>query len=98
MRTSQPAEHQGRAAHGGQHDEECRQRQRVECYRPKPNGGAAGTSGGWPVTISMPNMEIADEPCLLVTTVKTHLAAVYRKLPASRRHDELLRGRELELI
>jgi DNA-binding CsgD family transcriptional regulator len=34
---------------------------------------------------SMSTMEIADELCLSVNTVKTHLAAIYRKLPASRR-------------
>jgi LuxR family maltose regulon positive regulatory protein len=36
---------------------------------------------------SMSTMEIADELCLSVNTVKTHLAAIYRKLPASRRRD-----------
>jgi len=34
---------------------------------------------------SMSTAEIADELCLSVNTVKTHLAAIYRKLPASRR-------------
>jgi LuxR family maltose regulon positive regulatory protein len=47
---------------------------------------------------SMSTSEIAGELCLSVNTVKTHLANIYRKLPASRRREAVLRGRELELI
>jgi LuxR family maltose regulon positive regulatory protein len=47
---------------------------------------------------SMSTAEIADELCLSVNTVKTHLAAIYRKLPANRRREAVLRARELELL
>jgi DNA-binding CsgD family transcriptional regulator len=47
---------------------------------------------------NVPTMEIADELCLSVNTVKTHLAAIYRKLPADRRREAVLQARELELI
>jgi LuxR family maltose regulon positive regulatory protein len=50
------------------------------------------------LSTSMSNSEIADELCLSVNTVKTHLAAIYRKLPASRRREAVSRARELELI
>jgi LuxR family maltose regulon positive regulatory protein len=50
------------------------------------------------LSTSMSNSEIADELCLSVNTVKTHLAAIYRKLPATRRREAVSRARELELI
>jgi LuxR family transcriptional regulator, maltose regulon positive regulatory protein len=50
------------------------------------------------LSTSMSTVEIADELCLSANTVKTHLAAIYRKLPASGRREAVLRGRELELI
>jgi LuxR family transcriptional regulator, maltose regulon positive regulatory protein len=42
--------------------------------------------------------EIADEMCLSVNTVKTHLAAIYRKLAVRRRKEAVLRAQELELL
>jgi LuxR family transcriptional regulator, maltose regulon positive regulatory protein len=47
---------------------------------------------------SMSTAEIADELCLSVNTVKTHLAAIYRKLATRRRREAVLRARQLELI
>jgi len=47
---------------------------------------------------SMSIIEIADELCLSVNTVKTHVAAIYPKLPATRRRDAVLRARQLELM
>lgn len=47
---------------------------------------------------TMSTAEIADELCISVNTVKTHLAAIYRKLAARRRRDAVYRARELELL
>jgi LuxR family transcriptional regulator, maltose regulon positive regulatory protein len=47
---------------------------------------------------SLSPAEIADQMCLSVNTVKTHLAAIYRKLSASRRREAVTRARELELL
>jgi LuxR family maltose regulon positive regulatory protein len=47
---------------------------------------------------SLSTAEIADELCLSVNTVKTHLAAIYRKLTASKRKEAVLRARQLELL
>lgn len=42
--------------------------------------------------------EIADELCVSVNTVKTHVSAVYRKLPAASRREAVARARGLELL
>jgi len=47
---------------------------------------------------SMTAAEIAAELYLSVNTVKTHLAAIYRKLEAGRRREAVRRARELELL
>jgi LuxR family maltose regulon positive regulatory protein len=50
------------------------------------------------ITTSMSTAEIAEELCLSVNTVKTHLAAIYRKLSVGRRREAVFRARELELL
>jgi LuxR family maltose regulon positive regulatory protein len=47
---------------------------------------------------SLSATEIAAELSLSVNTVKTHVAAIYRKLAAGKRKEAVLRARELELI
>jgi LuxR family maltose regulon positive regulatory protein len=47
---------------------------------------------------SLSNEEIAGKLCLSANTVKSHLAAIYRKLSVGRRKDAVLRARELELL
>jgi LuxR family maltose regulon positive regulatory protein len=47
---------------------------------------------------SMSTAEISDELCLSVNTVKTHLAAIYRKLAARKRREAVLVAQELELL
>jgi LuxR family transcriptional regulator, maltose regulon positive regulatory protein len=47
---------------------------------------------------TMSTSEIADELCLSVNTVKTHIAALYRKLAAARRRDAVQRAHQLELL
>ena len=50
------------------------------------------------LTTTMSTAEIADELYLSVNTIKTHLAAIYRKLAAGKRREAVLRARELELL
>src|SRR5690242_2117047 len=80
--------------------------------QPEPDGEPAPPAqGGMPdpltprelavlrfLATGMSTTEIASELCLSANTVKTHLAAIYRKLAACRRRDAVLRARELELI
>jgi LuxR family maltose regulon positive regulatory protein len=47
---------------------------------------------------TMTTSEMADELCVSINTVKTHIAAIYRKLPAAGRRDAVIRARKLELL
>lgn len=50
------------------------------------------------LTTTMSTAEISDELCLSVNTVKTHQAAIYRKLAARKRREAVLVAQELELL
>ncbi len=50
------------------------------------------------LTTTMSAAEMAGELYLSVNTVKTHVAAIYRKMGVSRRREAVLRARELELL
>lgn len=50
------------------------------------------------LSTSLTTNEIAQELCVSVNTVKTHIAAIYRKLPATGRRHAVLRARQLELL
>lgn len=47
---------------------------------------------------TMSTGEIAEELYVSVNTIKTHLAAIYRKLGARRRRDAVVRAREYEML
>jgi LuxR family maltose regulon positive regulatory protein len=50
------------------------------------------------LTTTMTMAEIAAELYVSTNTVKTHVAAVYRKLEATNRREAIVRGRQLHLI
>ncbi len=47
---------------------------------------------------AMTTGEIGDELGVSINTIKTHIAAIYRKLPAAGRRDAVSRARQLELL
>jgi LuxR family maltose regulon positive regulatory protein len=47
---------------------------------------------------SRTNADIAAELFVTPNTVKTHVRSIYRKLGVGRRHDAVLRARELQLL
>jgi LuxR family transcriptional regulator, maltose regulon positive regulatory protein len=47
---------------------------------------------------NMSTSEIATEMCLSVNTIKTHVAAIYRKLATRKRRETVVRAREMELL
>lgn len=47
---------------------------------------------------TMTTQEIAQELRISINTVKTHIAAIYRKLPAANRREATTRARQLELL
>jgi LuxR family maltose regulon positive regulatory protein len=50
------------------------------------------------LTTTMTMAEIATELYVSTNTVKTHVAAIYRKLEATNRREAIARGRQLHLI
>ena len=50
------------------------------------------------LTTTLTMAEIAAELYVSTNTVKTHVAAVYRKLEATNRREAIVRGRQLHLI
>jgi LuxR family transcriptional regulator, maltose regulon positive regulatory protein len=50
------------------------------------------------LTTNMSTEEIAGEMFVSINTVKTHIAAIYRKLAAKKRREAVMRARELELL
>jgi LuxR family transcriptional regulator, maltose regulon positive regulatory protein len=50
------------------------------------------------LSTSLTTRDIAESLGLSVNTVKTHIAAIYRKLGSPRRRDAVLRARRLELL
>lgn len=50
------------------------------------------------LSTNMSTREMADGMCLSVNTVKSHVAAIYRKLAAAHRRDAVLTARSLDLL
>jgi LuxR family maltose regulon positive regulatory protein len=50
------------------------------------------------VALMMTSEEIAEEMCLSINTVKTHLKNIYRKLAVTRRFEAVRRARRLQLL
>jgi LuxR family maltose regulon positive regulatory protein len=74
-----------------------KQRTRPTSMLPEPLTDRERTVLGC-LSTRMSTNEIAGELGVSVNTVKTHIAAVYRKLDAGHRRDAVLRARALELI
>ena len=50
------------------------------------------------LAMTMTTAEISEVLCISMNTVKTHIAAIYRKLPATGRRDAIARARHLALL